>query len=402
MPVVTVMARVRLAHILLLGAVVRIIVLIVLPPQNFPDAKAYVEIGRQLFGTGRTTDHAYMPLYPIWTFVTGGGVMLQLADIALSLATIWVIFALSLELLKDRTAALLAALAAALWPHFVFYAVVGLTETAYAFVVTLAFLMLYRKRWWWSVVLLAVSILIRPTLEPLIPVLLLIFAIFVHRETWRRATLLVAQFAVVYVIVMSPWWLVQYQKYGQFVRLSLGLGIVLYAGNNPTNRSGGGVGYDASDGRQSDHNPAHPAWRIRDPIARDRALKAAALDFIYENPGRFATLAIIKLKRFWQLWPYAAEYRTAPIIIVSVLSFGVMLAAALAFLFVYARSRWRIILPILTFVGFLTAVHMITIGSIRYRFPLEPFLIVLGSYPIARLLERLWRARGGSGPMGAS
>jgi len=163
---------------------------------------------------------------------------------------------------------------------------------------------------------------------------------------------------------------------------------VLYSGNNPTNRSGGGVGYKSNDGRVSDHDPSHPAWGIKDPVARNRALTQAAITFVHTNPGRFALLASIKFKRFWRLWPYAAEYQSAAIIAVSLLSYGVMLLATLAFLFVHARARWRILAPVLVYSAFLTAVHMVTIGSIRYRFPLEPFLIVLGSYSVARLLVR--------------
>jgi hypothetical protein len=185
--------------------------------------------------------------------------------------------------------------------------------------------------------------------------------------------------------VMSPWWVHQYARYGQFVRLDLGLGIVLYSGNNPKNKSGGGVGYDAGDPRASDHDPSNPAWRIKDPIARDRALRRAAVEFIRGNPSRFATLAAIKFVRFWRLWPYAAEYQSPAIIAASLLSYGIMLLATVAFLLTYAKAQWRPLLPILTYAAFLTAVHMVTIGSIRYRFPLEPFLIVLGSFVLVRL-----------------
>ncbi len=381
------LGRLSLWHAMALGLAVRLVVLALLPDQGFPDAKAYLAAGRNLFASGNTGDHTYMPLYPIWTYLTGGGVTLKLADIALSLATIWVIYALSLEILRDRAAALLAAFVAALWPHFAFYAVSGLTETAYAFIVTLGFLMLYRKRWWWGIILLALSIIIRPTLEPLIPILLIVFAMIVHRESWRLAVLLLAKFALVYVVVMSPWWVHQYARYDQFVRLNLGFGLVFYAGNNPVNRSGGGVTYEAGDPRRNDYDTNEPAFRIKDPIARDRALQAAAMKFIRENPARFATLAMIKFKRFWQLWPYAAEYQTAPIIIVSILSYGIMLVAALVFLLRHTRTYWREIVPVLLYAAYLTAVHMITIGSIRYRFPLEPFLIVLGSFTIARLIS---------------
>jgi len=383
-------------HALAIGLVVRLIVLALLPDQNFPDTNAYLAAGSGLLTVGRTLDHTYMPLYPIWTYLLGGGITLKLADIALSLATIWIIYALSLIILKDQLAAILAAFVAALWPHFAFYAVVGLTETAYAFVLCLAFLMLYRKRWWWGIVLLVLSILIRPTLEPLIPVLLVVFVVVVHRDSWRQAGLLVAKLALVYVVLMSPWWLVQYQKYGQFVRLNLGSGVVLYSGNNAHNRSGGGVGYDAGDSRKSDHDPNHPAWRITDPIARNAALTQAALVYIRANPGRFVTLAALKFKRFWRLWPYAQEYQSVAIIAVSLLSYGVFLLAAMFFLVFHATGRWRALAPILLLTGFLTLVHMVTIGSIRYRFPIEPFLIILGSYTVAHLIVRFGGRRDAS------
>ena len=380
-------------HAVALGLVVRLIVLAFLPDQNFPDTKAYLAAGRGLLTVGRTLDHTYMPLYPIWTYLAGGGVTLKLADIVLSLATIWIIFALSLTILKDRLAALLGAFVAALWPHFAFYAVVGLTETAYVFILCLAFLMLYRRHWWWGIVFLVLSILVRPTLEPLIPVLIVVFVVVVHRESWRQAGILMAKLALVYVVLMSPWWLVQYQKYGQFVRLNLGSGVVLYSGNNPHNKSGGGVGYNAGDSRKSDHDPNHPAWRIQDPIARNAALTRAALVYIRDNPGRFATLAAIKLKRFWRLWPYAQEYQSVAIIAVSLMSYGVFLLGAIVFLAFHASGRWRALAPILLLTVFLSLVHMVTIGSIRYRFPIEPFLIILGSYTVARLIVRFGHTR---------
>ncbi len=45
----------------------------------------------------------------------------------------------------------------------------------------------------------------------------------------------------VYAALMAPWWAYNYARYGQFVRLNLAGGMVLYTGNNPLNISGGGV-----------------------------------------------------------------------------------------------------------------------------------------------------------------
>lgn len=393
-------------HAILLGLIVRLIVLALLPDQDFPDARTYLQSGRELFGSGRMVSHNYMPLYPIFTYLTGGGVTTKLADIALSVATIWLVWRLSTVLAEeDRRAALLAALAMALWPHAAFYSVSVLTETAYTFVLCLLFVCLYRRLWFWGLGLMALSILIRPSLDPLAPVLVLVFALLVHGVGWRAGFVRVAQYAVIYLVVMAPWWAHQYAKYDAFVRLNLGDGIVLYSGNNPANRTGGGVGFGEGDGPGiTDTNPSHPAYRIKDPIARNRALKAAAIAFIGDNPRRFVELAGIKFVRFWRLWPFAPAYQTPEIIVVSLLSYGVMLAAALIFLLRFAKGRWRTLSPILLLAAYLSAIHMITIGSIRYRYPLEPFLIVLGCFAVSRLMERVPGLRrlfgDGAGPRG--
>lgn len=370
--------RIDVRYALALGLVMRLAALVLLPDPDFPDARAYVADGRALFETGRMASIEYMPLYPIWTYLTGGGVTLRLADIALSVATIWLVWRLALEIVGDRRAAMIAAFAASLWPHFVFYAVTGLTETAYAFVVCLAFFMLYRQRWFWGMALFALSILIRPTLELLLPILVVAFALIVHRTGWRAAGKRVAQLAVIYLVVMAPWWAHQYAKYGQFIRLNLGDGIVLYSGNNPMNRSGGGI-------TGVDYDPAPFVHLANDPVARNAAMKTAAFKFIRDNPGRFAELAAIKFVRFWQPWPFTPEYRTPSIVAVSLLSYGVMLLAALWFLITRGLRHWRRLAPVVLFAGYLTAVHMVTIASVRYRFPIEPFVIMLGGAALARL-----------------
>jgi len=44
--------------------------------------------------------------------------------------------------------------------------------------------------------------------------------------------------------------------------------------------------------------------------------------------------------------------------------------------------------PIFALFGYLTLVHMVTIGSIRYRFPLEPFLIIFAGYFFVDILKK--------------
>ncbi len=223
--------------------------------------------------------------------------------------------------------------------------------------------------------LLVLTILVRPTLDLLAPSLVAGFALLIERASIRQGAYRVAQYACIYLVLMTPWWIDNYLHYGTFVRLDLGAGIVLYSGNNPLNTSGGGV---IGDEKGSDVDVTAFA-SITDPVQRNVALERAAWNFIEGHPGRFVELAGIKFVRFWRLWPYAGEYEKPWIIAASILSYGLLLAAAALYLVGAGRRNLRLLAPILLLTVYLTLVHMATIGSIRYRFPLEPFIVMLGS-----------------------
>lgn len=367
--------NIGLRHVILAGLVVRLLVFAILPDQNFGDARVYVETGRALATTGFMSSFIYMPLYPLWTWVWGGAWGVKLGDILISTATIWLMWRLAEIVVQDRAAAALSGMVAAIYPHFLFYAVSGLSETLFAFVLIGSFICFYRQRFAWGAVLLVLTILIRPTLDLLAPVLVGLFVVVVHRLPARQAVLRIGQYACIYVVLMAPWWVHNYARYGEFVRLNLGDGIVLYSGNNPLNTSGGGV----VDGEKGSDVDLAPFYRIADPVERDDSLKRAAWRFIKENPRRFVELAGVKFTRFWRLWPYAAEYERPGIVIASVMSYGLFLLLALLYLPREGRRNFRLLVPIFALTLYLTLVHMATIGSIRYRFPLEPFIIVLGS-----------------------
>jgi len=364
-----------LLTLLLVGFSMRLVAFFLLPPQDFDDAAAYVAMGREFLDKGFATDTHFMPLYPLTTALMGGATGAMLFDVLVSTGFIALIFHLACALGIDRRAALLAAAVTAVYPHFIFYSVTGLTETTYMALLAGAFLCLYREREAWGSVLLVLSILERPSLDLLAPALVVLFALAVHRRPWRRALSDLMKYAVIYVVLMAPWWLYNYAQYGQFVRLNLGDGIVLYSGNNPLNVSGGGVAY----GLPNDDMDLTPFSTIADPVARNDAMKAAAYRFIRENPGHFAEMMGVKFVRFWRLWPYSPRYQTWPIIVLSLLSYGIVLPLAVLAVARSERSALMRLSPILALAAYLSLLHMVTIGSIRYRLPLEPFMIVLAA-----------------------
>ena len=128
-------------------------------------------------------------------------------------------------------------------------------------------------------------------------------------------------------------------------------------------------------------------------IARDHAYRDAAVKYITEDPVRFVKLAGLKFTRFWRLWPFAEDYRTPLYVVGSIVSFVPVLILAIVYLVFFSGGHFVRIFPLLLFIGYLTAVHMIMVGSIRYRLPLEPFLIVFAAAAVTRLIGRFDRSR---------
>lgn len=373
----------------IISFLIRLAVILLLPDQQLPDAQTYLQAGRELLSSRQINNHVVMPLYPVWAAWWGGGLPLYIADAVLSAATVWIIGALTWTLFRCPRATVLAALVATVYPHFLFYAATGITETAYLFLLTIAFLFYYRKHFTAGSLVLVISLLMRPAIELLAPILLLSFVIVVHDGTWREGVRRLTHLLMIYLVLMGPWWLHNHTKYDAFVRLNLGEGVVLYSGNNPMNRSGGGIADVDFDTRAFSD--------ITDPVSRNAAMKEAAFSYILSEPTQFVKMGAVKFVRFWRLWPYSSEYGSWKIVAASVLSYGVMLVAAIMFLLTQGRRYWRVLVPVLLLTGYLTAVHMVTIGSIRYRLPLEPFIIILGAawfagLPMVKAVAARWKS----------
>ena len=353
--------RLALPTILTLALVLRVAAALILPDQHFSDAEGYRVAAASLWATGRIGSPIIMPLYPAIVGLVGVGWGQLSLDIILSTAMVALVHRLTLVAFADRAAAAVAALWTAFYPYFIFYAVVGLTETLFIVLLLGAFLCWFRG-WFSAATTLAVlSILTRPTIELLVPILIMVFAIFIHHLPPSRVFRHLAIFAAIYGVLMSPWWFHNYQEYGTFVRLNVGSGLMFYSGNNPQNQSGGALDTDA-DRRQFE--------AINNPVARDRAMWAAGIAYVKENPKRFVELAAIKFGRFWRLWPYAQEYGGRLYVVLSLLTFVPALAFAIVFVFTAVAVEFVVISPILLLIAYFTFIHMIFAASLRYRLPL--------------------------------
>lgn len=369
----------RLRWILLLGLCLRIAAFKLVGDQQFPDSLIYIQAGTELFSSGQMSNQVYMPLYPAITHLMGGRLGAAIFDIFVSTSLIFLVHHFSLALFENKLGARLTSLVTACYPYFIFYSFSVLTETIFITLLIASFLLFYKGHHGWGCLLWIVNLMVKPVGELLTIPLLIVFC-FALGWSRRQFVKNVVLTFVFYLLLMTPWWIHNYSKYDQFVRLTLADGIVFYSGNNPMNQSGGGIfGVDV-DLSSFDH--------IQNPVERNNAMKSAAMDYIQQNPLRFIEMMGIKFVRFWRLWPYAQEYGGVKYIIISLLSFGLLLVLAVWQLFLLSRKQIQRLAPIFVFVGFLTLVHMVTIGSIRYRLPVEVFVILIASERLRHLLAR--------------
>ncbi len=371
--------RALLVSILAVAAALRIAAALIFPDQSasLPDALAYRSAANNLLETGRLQMPYWMPLYPLLVAAAGSPAAQLAADIALSVAIVGIVFRLSLAMFCDRTAAALAAAIAAVYPPLVFFAIVGLSETLFIALALAAFMFWYERKFTFAAVSAVLAILTRPTFEPIAIAMVPFFSIVVHRQTFKMTARHIGSFALVYVLLLTPWWLHNYREYGQFVRLTPTAGLVLFIGHNPKNVSGGGnqgEDYDTSafDG-------------IANVVERDRALMQAAVGYIVADPWRAVEGAGRKFVRMWQPWPRHSDYRSWTAVILQSLTYLPVLILALIYLAMRLRREWRVLGPIALTIGLYTAIHMIMVGTIRYRLPMEPLLIVLAAAAVARI-----------------
>jgi len=350
----------------------------------FPDEHRFWSVTRSLAEGGvfeiegaRAHD---MPLtalaLALFTKATGTGIIgAKILFAVISSCTIFVIGRIALHFRDTRLTAWLAGIVAALYPFFVFYSSLILSETIFLFLVSLFFLLILRSNGRGFVIagfVAGLAHLTRPTLSLFLPVVLVWARV---RSGTRWKYLLVS--ALLLFVTILPWGLRNIGALGEFHLGTANSGHVLWEGNNPYNTTGGVAGGDL---RYLDEMPEGLGELEQDRWQRDRAV-----EFIRSDWGRFAGLAFRKFVRFWNIWPNAPGFDRGMYRWIALASFAPVLLLALASIHVL-RAMWRDTIIVWLFVCYYTAIHMVTIGSLRYRLPLEPLLMALAAACLSRMI----------------
>jgi hypothetical protein len=187
--------------------------------------------------------------------------------------------------------------------------------------------------------------------------------------------------------VLFPWAYRNSQVIHRWVWTTTNAGVTLYDGWNP----------DATGASDQSVLLALPQIRSMTEAERSDYLADRATGFAKEDWKRSAKLALVKAGRTWSPLPLSAEYGDWKHRLV-----GILFAVPLDLLALLGILRGRMSrsakLLLLTPVIYFTVVHMATVGSLRYRLPLEPIVAILAAAGVGALrIERLkWRRAGTS------
>jgi hypothetical protein len=221
--------------------------------------------------------------------------------------------------------------------------------------------------------------MIRPAYDMVYPLVIIIFLYFHGERNFRSFTGALSKYFLVYVFIMSIWWIHNYKVYNQFVRLNLGFGKVLYEGHNKYNANGGPTKLEFLNLDFINHNDSK--------ILTDQKYKDEAIRFIRSDYLRFIKSFFVKFKRFWNPLPNHALHQSLIKNIVSGVTMVLLyLFGAGGAIIVYRRHKF-IFYIFLTIVFYTTLIHVITVASVRYRYPIEPLLIIFASFAINHLIR---------------
>lgn len=199
-------------------------------------------------------------------------------------------------------------------------------------------------------------------------------------------------FALGIVVVMAPWWGRNYSITGKFVPTTLQVGASLFDGlhANATGSSDEGMAFSdvylAEQLRDDEQRVASGGrlestleWRV------DRRLRNAAIAWAIKNPSDVISLSLVKLGKTWRPFPVAKELGSGVIryaegiVYLAILILGSLGAWSCR----RERGSWLFVLPCCYF----ALIHMLFIGSVRYRQPAVLVMCVLAGIGVCWLVR---------------
>ena len=363
---------------------------------EFPDEQQYWLMANSVHaGEGLRDEFGFratrMPLYPamlsLFCGLPYGVVLAKVCHWAMGAAVAALTFSLAGAITTQRIA-LIAGLIVACDPFLVLSSSLLLTETPFL----IAILLLWRLAWtmslrdsqpsWGRWLLLgllgSLTVYLRESGAGLFAALLIL--VMVCRWFDWRALAGACLAVCVVVVSLVPWAARNHSKTGDWCWLTHRAGISLYDGVGP--QADGSS--DLKDVQQM------PAVTGLNGAEWNRYFLRKSYESIRENPARLVGLAWAKMKRMWNPLPNVETYQSPSARLVAGAWSIPIFALALAGMWILPRMTngvgWRATAFLLLPAVYLSILHCVFVGSIRYRLTAMPMLEILAAATIANIL----------------
>ncbi len=365
------------------------------PPSH--DGESYVQLASLINEGPPFVGQEYSlrrpPLYPIFLslFFAMGGKNFLLIRIMQALFSSFlpiVIFFIA-QLLFDRKTAIYAGCISMVYPSFIYYSGMILTEALFLILFTVACWLLIKggvknnnKTIMIGAITLGCAILTRP-----IGVLsLCIFPLWYFTlrnvsigKTILRSFLLVS----VCLSVIGIWTVRNYIVHERFVLVTSDTGNLFYMSNNPW---AGGYGiYDSPNYDKYIEKIKYLEKEYPNEIDRSAVFMEHGIAAIIENPKRYVWLIGDKFVWFWNALPHTCLRDK----ILCLFSYGILLPFFIMGMVNLLRQpkRETIILPMIIIL--FTIFHCtFAYGSVRFRMTIEPYIIIIAAYTLSLLVDK--------------
>jgi 4-amino-4-deoxy-L-arabinose transferase-like glycosyltransferase len=295
--------------------------------------------------------------------------------------------------LVDGTTGLIAAVYTALSPTLALFSVLILSETTFAAVLLASLIAIVRlarcsqtrftpfrgfAAGLTAGLFIGLATLVRPTwlyVGPAIAVAALIAGS--PRGQWRSWVPRLAGLACGIVLLLGPWTARNYYVTGHVVPTTLWVGPSLYDGLNPAATGDSDMTFIETDQLQKQLSE----YEV------DREYSRRAWEFVAANPLRTVWLAMKKQQRYWSLVPNASQFQNPWLKIVVCLTSLPLLVFSGIGLWFCRRDLGLVAVavgPVLLF----AALHLLFVGSLRYRLPAEYPLAVIGAVGLGKLMRQ--------------
>ncbi len=284
---------------------------------------------------------------------------------------------------------LLAAAAMAVYPSAIFFSVVRIGP-APVVVLLLALMMHYLLKLQENpqtrdAVICGVLMGLNALFEPAVILFYVLACIWLL--LWRsRARLAAVTHAfvmgIVCMVLVLPWTIRNYMVFHTFVPLKSSMGRNLLEGSHP---QGTGVIHHFGIPEVLSLEELK-IFRSSNELQKDKMLFHKAVEFIQDDPKYFLHST---LRRIFYFWAPLNPYRTTPHDTLRLVTYGPVLILAI-FGILLMRQKWlETTLVLALFFSYPLPYYITHVSINRYKFIVEPFLVLLASYAVLTLIRRL-------------